>query len=236
MSTAPAISVPPGVTVFCDPTLKPAMSGLDAISRIQAGAPVAVLSAPAASMLAQITRHTRNDVLFTLSAAMDQAVRLNLVKPETRLDGFSNTLVLAGLGGRMSEAGNLASLQAMLGKAVVAVTDDTVASGLDGRAVLATNGLTAAAGNRVSGAANTGDVAFLVTSGAVDVGLMYLTDVRADPRLAVIWTLQAAPQLTNYAAAVNAAAISPNAQAFLNLLRGGEAGRRLRKAGLVVPA
>ncbi len=219
--------------MFCDPTLQPAMRQLDTISRRSSGAPVAVLSAPAVTMLAQITRHTRNDVLFTLSGAMDQAVRLKQVKPETRLDGFSNTLVLAGLGGRVRAADHLAGLQAMLGQAVIAVTDDTVASGLDGRAVLAANGLPAA---RVWGAANTGDVAFLVTSSAVDIGLMYLTDVRADPRLTVVWTLQADPQLTNYAAAVNAAAVSPNAQAFVNLLRGGEAGGRLRDAGLVVPA
>jgi molybdate transport system substrate-binding protein len=236
MSTAPANALPPGVTVFCDPTLKPAMRRLDGISRMAAGAPVAVLSAPAASMLAQITRHTRNDVLFTLSAAMDQAVALKLVKPETRVDGFSNTLVLAGLGDRMSAQDDLAGVRAMLAKSIIAVTDNTVASGLDGRAVLAANGLTAAAGSSVWGAANTGDVAFLVVSGAVELGLMYLTDVRADPRLAVIWTLQADPALINYAAAVNAAAISPNAQAFLNLLRGSAAGGRLRDAGLMVPA
>jgi molybdate transport system substrate-binding protein len=236
MSTGPANAMPPGVTVFCDPTLKPAMRRMDPLSRKAAGAPVAVLCAPAASMLAQMTRHTHNDVLFTLSAAMDQAVHLQLVKPETRVDGFSNTLVLAGLGDRVTAPGNLAGVQAMLGQAAMAVTDDTVASGLDGRAVLAANGLTAPAASRVWGAANTGDVAFLVTSGTVDIGLMYLTDVRADPRLAVIWTLQADPTLVNYAAAVNAKAFSPNAQAFVSLLRGGDAGGRLRAAGLVVPA
>ena len=50
-------------------------------------------------MLAQIQRHTRNDVLFTLSGAMDQAVQLRLVRPETRVDGFANQLVLACLAG-----------------------------------------------------------------------------------------------------------------------------------------
>jgi molybdate transport system substrate-binding protein len=235
MDTAPANTIPPGVTLFCDPTLRPALRQLDVISRRTAGAPVAVLSAPAASMLAQITRHTRNDVLFTLSAAMDQAVELKLVKPETRLDGFSNALVLAGLGDRVSKPANPAGMQAMLGQAVIALTDDTVASGLDGRAVLAANGLIQPAG-KILGAANTGDVAFLVTTGVADLGLMYLTDVRADPRLSVIWTLQADPVLTNYAAAVNAASVSPNAQAFLNLLRGSDAGGSLRNAGLVVPA
>jgi molybdate transport system substrate-binding protein len=193
---------------------------------------VAALCAPAPLMLAQITRHTRDDVLFTLSTAMDQAVAAKLVRPETRVDGFCNTLVLAGLADRISAPANSAGLSALLGAARVAVTDATVASGLDGRAVLAANDF---APPNVMGAANTGDVAFLVTTGAADLGLIYMTDVKADPRLTVIATLTADPKLTNYAAAVNAKAVSPNALAFLNALRGPAAGA-LRAAGLTVAA
>jgi hypothetical protein len=63
------VSVPPGVTVFCNPTLAPAFRALDGLG----GVPVAALSAPAGLMLAQMTRHTRDDLLFTTSAAVDQA-------------------------------------------------------------------------------------------------------------------------------------------------------------------
>jgi len=220
--------IPPGVTVFCDPTLAPALRALDGLG----GVPVAALCAPASLMLAQITRHTRDDVLFTLATAMDQAVAARLVRPETRVDGFANTLVLAGLGDRVTPPASRAGLIAMLAMARVAVTDATAASGLDGRAVLAANNFTPP---NVMGAANTGDVAFLVTTGAADLGLMYLTDAKADPRLTVIATLTADPKLTNYAAAVNAKAVSPNAQTFLNSLRG-PAAASLRAAGLTVPA
>ncbi len=220
--------IPPGVTVFCDPTLAPALRALDGLG----GVPVAALCAPASLMLAQITRHTRDDVLFTLATAMDQAVAARLVRPETRVDGFANTLVLAGLGDRVTPPASRAGLIAMLAMARVAVTDATAASGLDGRAVLAANNFTPP---NVMGAANTGDVAFLVTTGAADFGLMYLTDAKADPRLTVIATLTADPKLTNYAAAVNAKAVSPNAQTFLNSLRG-PAAASLRAAGLTVPA
>jgi molybdate transport system substrate-binding protein len=218
----------PGVTVFCDPTLAPACRALDGLG----GVPVAALSAPASLMLAQITRHTRDDVLFTLSTAMDQAVAAKLVRPETRVDGFANTLVLAGLADRTTPPASRAGLMAMLAMARVAVTDSTAASGLDGRAVLAANAFSPP---NVIGAANTGDVMFLVTTGAADLGLMYLTDAKADPRLTVIATLTADPKLTTYAAAVNAAAVSPNAQNFLNSLRG-PAAPTLRAAGLTVPA
>jgi len=233
MSTAAATMIPPGVTVFCDPPLRAAMRALDGISRSQAGAPIAVLCAPAASMLAQLQRHTRNDVLFTLSSAMDMAVALQLVLPETRIDGFSNPLVLTALRGRASAA-DQAGLAAMLASAKLAVTDDTVASGLDGRAILDQNGLTKAAGSRVMGAATTADVAFLVTTGAADIGLVYLTDVRADPRLMVLATLAADPVLTSVAGAVNAKAVSPNAQAVLNVMRGAQGSAALRNAGLTV--
>lgn len=227
-----ASNIPPGVTVFCDPELHAAMRSLDRISRAQAGAAVSVLSAPAPLMLAQIQRHTRNDVLFTLSSAMDMAVQLNLVRPETRIDGFSNQLVLARLNqGNPAPADPAALVQAISGLRL-AVTDNTVASGLDGRAVLDQNGL--AAGNRVLGAANTADVAFLVTTGAADIGLVYRTDVKADPRLMVLATLDTAPVLTSYAVAVNAKAVSPNAQALLNVMRGAEGCSALRSAGLKV--
>jgi molybdate transport system substrate-binding protein len=229
MSTAAATIIPPGVTVFCDPPLRAAIRALDGISR----APIAVLCAPAASMLAQLQRHTRNDVLFTLSSAMDMAVALQLVLPETRIDGFSNPLVLTAMRGRASAA-DQAGLAAMLASAKLAVTDDTVASGLDGRAILEQNGLTKAAGSRVMGAATTADVAFLVTTGAADIGLVYLTDVRADPRLMVLATLAADPVLTSVAGAVNAKAVSPNAQAVLNVMRGAKGSAALRNAGLTV--
>ncbi len=90
------------------------MRSLDRISRAQAGAPVSVLSAPAMSMLAQLQRHTRNDVLFTLSAAMDLAVQFRLVRPETRVDGFSNQLVLAGLAGNGTAVKDKAGLLSRL--------------------------------------------------------------------------------------------------------------------------
>jgi molybdate transport system substrate-binding protein len=220
------MSIAGGVTVFCDPTLKPAVTALDGLG----GVKVAALSAPAALMLAQIVRHTRNDILFTLSVAMDQAVRAGLVRPGTRVDGFSNPLVLAALADRVATPVTQANLASMLRRARIAVTDDTPAAGLDGRAVLAANGI---ARQNTAGRANTGDVVFALGAGEAEIGLVYLTDVKADPRLAVIATLAADPALTAYSAAVNAKAFSPNAQGLLNQFRGNPV---LQAAGLTVPA
>ncbi len=200
---------------------------------MQHNAPVSALSAPALSMLAQLQRHTRSDVLFTLSKAMDLAVQYRLVRPETRIDGFVNPLVLAGLANHSAAANGKDGLPGRLAGMRLAVTDDTAASGLDGRAVLQANGLTQAAG-RAAGAANTADVSYLVTTGAADAGLVYLTDVQADRRLMVLAPLEADPVLTTYAVAVNAKAVSPNAQTFLEVMRSGAGMAALRAAGLQV--
>jgi len=201
-----------GVTVFCDPTLAPVVRQVGA----QVGYQVAVLSAPGPLMVQQILRHTRNDVLFTTASAMDQAQALELVVPATRVDGFSSPLVVAALQGWSGALGN----------ARVAVTDATVESaGLDGRAALRAAGISAGA---IQGAANTGDVAFLVTTGAADAGLMYLTDVEADARLKVVMKLPGPGQA--YSVAVNAHAVSPNARGFVTLLRG--SGPVLQAGGL----
>jgi molybdate transport system substrate-binding protein len=217
------------VTVFCDPTLAPAFRALDGIG----GIGVSPLCAPAKLMLAQITRRTRDDVLFTLSPAMDQAVAAGLVRPESRIGGFCNRLVLAGRAGRFTPPATPAALLSLLAHASLAVTDATDAASFDGRAVLAANNLAA---GQVQGAANTGDVAFLVTAGAADLGLVYMTDVAAEPRLAVVATLIAPPAMTEYAGAVNARAVSPNAGALLACLRGPDGKARLRAAGLQVSA
>jgi ABC-type molybdate transport system substrate-binding protein len=227
MSPAPANTVPPGITLFCDPALSAAMRALDPLSRAQARAPISVLSAPAALMLAQIQRHTRNDVLFTLTAAMDQAVQRQLVKPETRIDGFSNALVLACRAGTARRIGN--DLSRLPAGAKIAVTDNTVACGLDGRAILTANGL---ANNHITGTATTADVVYLLKTGAVDFGLIYATDLRADPTLELVLPLKADPALTDFSCAVNANAVSPQAQALVEIIRGAQGTSVLHKAGL----
>jgi ABC-type molybdate transport system substrate-binding protein len=213
------------VTVFCDPALKPAMLAMSGLG----GFGVYPLCAPGPAMVAQIIRHTRNDVLFTLSPTMDDAAVAGLINPASRADGFSNKLVLAGLRGSSAPPQDAAVLQALLAKSRVAVTDDTPASCLDGRAILAANNLAAP---NIQGAADTGDVAFLLATGAADIGLIYQSEAQAHPRLTVLATLNAPPAITFYAAAVNAHAFSPNAQALINLLRSPGGIARLNAAGI----
>ncbi|HQT66624.1 MAG TPA: substrate-binding domain-containing protein [Acetobacteraceae bacterium] len=213
------------VTVFCDPCLKPAMLALSGLG----GFGVYPLCAPGPLMVAQIIRHTRDDVLFTRESTMDDAMAAKLVIPGSRIGGFTNPLVLVGLRRRFPSPLDPAGLGALLARSRLAVTDDTPASGIDGHALLAAHNLT---GLRVQGVANTADAAFMVTSNEADLGLVYLSDVQAEPSLTMIAPLSAPPGLTNYAAAVNAQAFSPNAQALIDLMQSPAGRTRLRAAGL----
>ncbi len=212
-----------GLTVFCDPALRPAIKALAPL----AGVEIAILSAPAPAMLAQIARHTRDDVLVTLAASMDQAAAQNFIDPKTRVDGLSNPLVLAGLtgGGISFRATGLR----------IAVTDNTIISGLDGAALLAANGVSPGA-NRLVGTANTQDALFLLLTGAVDAAVTYQTDAKSCAGIGILTMLHATAALTAFSAAVNAKSISPNAGALVNLMRSAAGIAALNAAGLEIAA
>jgi ABC-type molybdate transport system substrate-binding protein len=211
-----------GVTVFCDPALAPAMQALAPLAAVK----LAILCAPAPAMLAQIARHTRDDVLVTISTSMDQAAAQNFIDPKTRIDGFSNPLVLAGLAGGAKPSN--ARLR-------IAVTDDTVISGLDGAALLAANGF-APGDNRLVGTADTQDALFLLLNGAVDAAVVYRTDAKSSARVEIMRPLQADAALTAVSAALTAKAVSPNASALLNLMRAANGMAALSAAGLELAA
>jgi ABC-type molybdate transport system substrate-binding protein len=217
-----------GVTVFCDTALRPAMQALAPL----AGTGIAILSAPPPAMLEQIRRHTRDDVLVTISTAMDQASAQNFIDPTTRIDGFSNPLVLAGRaagpGAKIAPPAGAAGLR-------IAVTDNTIISGLDGKALLAANGFALGA-NTILGAASTQDAMFLLLAGEADAALIYRTDAKSDPRLAILATLQAAQALTAVSAAVNAKSTSPGAKSLLTLMRSPAGAAALAAAGLEIAA
>ena len=95
-------AAPPDVGLYCDPTLAPVMHELGMLFKARNQAPVAVFSASPVQMLALIEHDAKDDVLMTLSDAMDDAVRRKLVKSETRFNGWRNRLVLAARAGDMS--------------------------------------------------------------------------------------------------------------------------------------
>ncbi len=214
----PASGAVPDIVVYCDPTLAHAMRDTGSLFTARNQAPVHVFSAPPTLMLAQLARHVQNDVLVTETSWMDRAESEGLIQSGTRVGGWRNRLVIA----RQAAAEHADE--------AFALTDPTPAATIDGPAVIAALGLKPA---RKLGAANSSEVAFLLDTGAASRGLLHLTDVRADPALAVAEPVaEGAYQPIIYAAAMSGLARSPNARGFLEFLRSPEAAERLQADGL----
>jgi molybdate transport system substrate-binding protein len=198
------------VGVYTEPTLAPAVRAAGRFFTARHGAGVAVLTAPAPLLLEQIQHNAAHDVLIVPAAFMDQAVARGYVRAESRRDAWHDDLVIAAAAG----ASGGQDARALLGRGTIAVTDPTVAATLDGRAVLDGLGLGVTA--HVQGVGSTADAAFMVAQGTVKLGLVYVTDVRANPALSVAAILAAAPVV--FAMGMNPAPPSRNAQAFMDFL------------------
>ncbi|HLB97956.1 MAG TPA: substrate-binding domain-containing protein [Acetobacteraceae bacterium] len=214
----PARAAAPDVIVYGDPTLRHALLDVGARFTAQTGVPVHVFAAPPTLILAQLRHQVWNDVVVTQAPWMDRAEQVGVIAKDTRTGAWRNTLVLARAAG-VTPAND-----------TVAVTDPTPAASVDGPAVLAAMGGPAA---HFQGVANTAEVAFLLDTGAAAQGLVYLTDVRADPELSIAGPVaDTAYTPIVYAAAISTLTHSPNAHAFLDYLASAAAIEVLRADGL----
>ncbi len=232
----------PDVVVFCEPTLRPAVSDVGALWRRQTGVSVRVFTSPTRALLEQIAHHVRDDVLIGESdAEAAAATRRDLIRPETLRRLWRNNLVVAALGANMEKAsaasppatGKLASVA---GKAPIAIVDPWAATaGADSEKALQSLGLWQAVRNKSVGVVDTADASFLLAQGKVQLAIVYATDVAANPGFAVADRLPAASyQPIVYWVAVTERALSPNAAKFVAFLREAQAQQRLRADGLEV--
>jgi molybdate transport system substrate-binding protein len=211
-----------GLAVTCDTTLAPALRELGTAYRARSGVPVFVFPTGPGLILPQLLRDIQNDIVVTQVAILDQATQAGVVAPTTRGKTWHNPLVVAGVPGTSAI------------DRTIAVSDPSPASDIDGAALLARLGLHPA---HVLGAVDTDEVAFLLTTGAAQAGLLHVTDVRADQRLEIIRPVPAdisAPIV--YSASVTRLARRPNPQDFIAFLATSEADRLLSQSGIEVHA
>ena len=227
---------PADLALLCEPTLATAMRLAASVYADRGNPRTAIFSAPPALLLAEIAHGVSDDLLVTTTGAMDSAIAQGLASAQTRADLWSNRVVLAGPAGRTTAfaAGDGVALRHAFAGTGIAVPDPTDASTIDGPAVLARLGLNDTPSQTIVGAADTAGVAYLIKTGAVGLGLLYLTDVRADPTLALACVLDAstAPAAT-YSIALSAKTKNPHAPAFHALLRAPDLQPQLQSLGLV---
>ena len=209
------------LVLACDTTLGPAMTDAAKVFAGRSGVQIHVFPTSPGLILPQLAREVQNDIVVTQVDLLRNAVKAGLVEPGADRGHWRNRLVLAAATGHQPAA---------LTDGAVASSDLTPASGLDGPAVLARLGLRPAL---AMGALDTHEVAFQLVTGAARVGLVYLTDVRADTRLAVLAPVadSAYPPIV-YAAAVTRLARRPNPDAFVTFLASPEATALLARHGL----
>ncbi len=219
------------VVVYCDPTLRPLLAALGA----RFGA-VRVFAAPPRQMLALLSRATQDDVLITLAPVMQQAMGLGLAGMGRRAL-WGNRLVIASRHLSEPAAFSRDALMRLLGEGRFALPDASDASPVDGAEVMARLGAADGLAGRVVGAANTDDVAFMLRSGATELGLLHATDLAGDPALhEALPVPREAYDPILYDVALTKTAWSSRGQAFLAFLAGGEASGLARDAGLEIAA
>jgi molybdate transport system substrate-binding protein len=217
--SAPALADTVDLAVTCDTTLAPALRRVAAAYKALTGVHVFVFPTGPGLILPQLVRDIQNDIVVTQTTILEQAARAGVIAPAIGAQ-WRNQVVIAGPKGA-----------AAIDRAFAA-TDPTPASDIDGPAVLARLDITP---SRTLGAVDTDEVAFLLTTGAAQAGLLHMTDVRADPRLAVIRPIP--PEVQQpflYAASVTRLARRPNPEGFVAFLATKEATAILTAAGLEI--
>lgn len=216
------ISPAPDVVVHCDPELRAAMENVSRLFTARNGTRVNVFCAAPAMMLAQLER----------AAWMDEAARRALIKPATRISLGANRLVLAISGeAKAPPFTDRKAIRRLIGAGVLAIPDPTTGTTVDSAGVLTRLGFADPLPFRTLGAIDTEEVAFLIRTRAVSIGLLYRTEAQAGSKLTPAAVLpDEAP--VPYAAAVSVLARRPNPEAFIDFLRTPDATSRLTSAGL----
>ena len=216
-----ALAATTDLVLACDTTLGPAMIDAAKVFAGRSGVQIDVFPTAPGLILPQLAREVQNDIVVTQVDLLQNVVQAGLAELGADRGRWRNPLVLATATGHRP---------ASLTDNPVASSDLTPAYGLDGPAVLARLGLRPAL---AMGALDTHEVAFQLTSGVARVGLVYLTDVRADARLVVLAPVadSACPPIV-YTASVTRLARRPNPAAFVTFLSSPEATALLARHGL----
>ena len=204
-------------SLTCDTTLAPALRKVAAAYKARTGVRVFVFPTGPGLILPQLVRDIQNDIVVTQTSILDQAAQAGVIARRCRAQ-WRNPLVIAGLRGA-------AAIDRVSPPPIHRRRPTSMARRCWQRLDITPT--------RVLGAVDTDEVAFLLTTGAAQAGLLHMTDVRADARLAVIRPVPAEvqPPLL-YAASVTRLARRPNPEGFVAFLatQGGRRDPHRRRA------
>lgn len=238
-SVAPAAAQGAGPTVFAAASLKTALDEIGVVWTAKTGKKAAVSYAAASALAKQIEQGAPADLFVSADVDwMDFLAAKGLIRPESRVNLLTNTLVLIAPAGSPAEP-KIAKdfpLAATIGDGRLATGDvRSVPVGKYAKAALTTLGVWAAVEPRIAGAENVRAALSLVARGEARYGIVYGSDARSEPKVMVVDTFPAAshPPIV-YPAAITKEATSPDAAAYLDFLKSPEAAKIFAAQGFAV--
>ena len=216
------------VTVFAAASLKEALDQNIKAFSARSGNTVRVSYAGSNALAQQIENGAPADLFISADAAwMDHLAQSKLLAPGTRRDLLTNSLVLvapADSAIQLNIAPNFALAAALKGGRLALANPDAVPAGKYAKSALQRLGVWATVENSLTRSENVRAALVLVARGETPLGIVYLTDARAEPRVRVVASLAAdlhAPLV--YPAAIVAGRSTPAGRALLEYLAGAEA-------------
>ena len=174
------------ITVFAAASLKTVLNEVATDFTARSGHEVTLSVAGSAVLARQILAGAPADIFLSASPDWMDAVQDDII-PGTRRDLLGNTLVLVAPAPSQPVALDATALAARLEDGPLAMAlVDAIPAGIYGKAALANLGLWEALAPKVAQTDNVRAALALVSLGEAPLGVVYATDARADPRVAIV--------------------------------------------------
>lgn len=223
------------VTIFAAASLKNALDAATAAYQAQTGGAVTISYAASSALARQIEAGAPADLFISADQDwMDHVAKAGLIQADSRVTLLGNRLVLIAKAGQ--PPGGITALPALLGPEGRLAMADTagVPAGKYGKAALIHLGLWGNLSARVAQAENVRAALALVARGEAPAGIVYASDARAEPAVAIIATFPAdSHPPIEYPAALLANA-APQAKRLLEFLSSDAARGHFEAQGFTV--
>ena len=223
------------MVIFAAASLKNALDEIAGAWAKETGKPAPRISYAASPALAkQMEQGAPADLFISADTDwMDYVDKKDLIKKDTRVNLLGNKIVLIA---PRDAAGTGLDLLKQLGDRKLAMANvDAVPAGKYGKAALQKLGLWEGVKDKIAQAENVRAALLLVARGEAPLGIVYSTDAAAEPNVRIVGEFPADshPPII-YPAALTKDAKSPDAKAFLDLLKSSKARPAFEKQGFTV--
>ncbi len=238
---APAPAVAGEITVFAAASLTNVLQEAAAAWQSQTGVAVKLSFASSAILARQIESGARADLFIPADLDwMDYVAQRGLVSSASRTNLLGNRLVLvapAGSAVQLPIRPGFALRAALGGGGRLAIADPaSVPAGRYARAALTTLGVWQGIEERLAPADNVRTALLYVARGEAPLGIVYLTDARAEPKVRIVGEFPSSSHAPIVYPAALTTAAAPAAAQFLAFLRQPSSVQRFEAAGFTVPA